>query len=154
MMSATTFRIATLNDLPVLKKFEQGIVEAERPYNPTLKSGNISYYDLAQLIQSDEAEVFVGELDGQIICSGYVKIKTAKTFLQYDRYAYLGFMYVLPDYRGRGINQLLTQELLNWAKARNLSEFRLTVYDDNLPAVRAYEKVGFEKLITEMRLEI
>ncbi|MEM6316848.1 MAG: GNAT family N-acetyltransferase [Bacteroidota bacterium] len=153
-MNTPNFRVATLTDLPVLKEFEQGIVEAERPYNPTLKTGRISYYDLAELIESDEAEVFVGELDGQIICSGYVKIKTAKPFLQYDHYAYLGFMYVLPEYRGRGINQLLTQELLNWAKARNLSEIRLTVYDDNLPAVRAYEKAGFKKLITEMRLEI
>ncbi|MGB5500466.1 MAG: GNAT family N-acetyltransferase, partial [Maribacter sp.] len=32
-------------------------------------------------------------------------------------------------------------------------EIRLTVYDENHAAIRAYEKVGFKKHIIEMRLQ-
>lgn len=39
-------RIATLKDLPTLLAFEQGVIEAERPFDPTIKAGNINYYDI------------------------------------------------------------------------------------------------------------
>ena len=35
-----------------------------------------------------------------------------------------------------------------------LPEIHLTVYPDNAPAIRAYEKVGFEPYILEMRLNL
>jgi ribosomal protein S18 acetylase RimI-like enzyme len=35
-----------------------------------------------------------------------------------------------------------------------VTEFRLQVYSDNLPAVIAYEKIGFSKLLIEMRMEL
>ena len=44
-------RKATLDDLPVLLRFEQGIIEAERPMDPTLKESHITYYDISLLIK-------------------------------------------------------------------------------------------------------
>jgi RimJ/RimL family protein N-acetyltransferase len=35
-----------------------------------------------------------------------------------------------------------------------LPEVHLTVYPDNAPAIRAYEKVGFAPYILEMRLNL
>ena len=35
-------RKATLDDLPTLLLFEQGVIEAERPFDPTIKSGDIN----------------------------------------------------------------------------------------------------------------
>lgn len=63
-------REAKIEDLDVLLKFEQGIVEAERPMNPTLKEGEIHYYDLAALVRSPLASVMVAEMDGEVIGSG------------------------------------------------------------------------------------
>ncbi|WP_262910797.1 hypothetical protein [Wocania arenilitoris] len=37
-------RKATLKDIPVLLKFEQGLIEAERPMDSTIKEGKINYY--------------------------------------------------------------------------------------------------------------
>ena len=51
-----TIRPATIKDLPVLLEFEQGIITAERPFNCTLKEGEIHFYDLKKLIESDKAK--------------------------------------------------------------------------------------------------
>ena len=49
-MSDIIIRDARLEDLPVLLEFEQGIVTAERPFDPTLAADPISYYDIKRLI--------------------------------------------------------------------------------------------------------
>jgi ribosomal protein S18 acetylase RimI-like enzyme len=63
-------------------------------------------------------------------------------------------MYVKPQYRRKGISQRVLDELISWAKSRDLDEIRLDVYDDNQNAIRAYEKRGFKKHFIEMRMEI
>ncbi|ALM06467.1 acetyltransferase [Sediminicola sp. YIK13] len=151
-MKNYTCRKATIDDLEILLKFEQGIIVAERPFDPTIKKDPVTYYDLREYILSDDIEVVVVETNGAVIASGYALIKKARPYLDHEEYAYLGFMYTHPDYRGQGVNQLVVKELKKWASAKGLKEIRLTVYNDNIPAIKAYERVGFKKHIIEMRL--
>lgn len=153
-MTEIKFRQATLNDLPILLEFEQGIVTYERPFDPTLKPDPVHYYDLEALIKSEDAEVVVAILGDKVIGSGYVKIEKSKSYLTHDYHGYIGFMFVKEEHRGRGINQGLTEELLIWAKSRGIEEIKLEVYDENASAVRAYEKAGFTKNLVEMRMGI
>lgn len=147
-------REATEQDLEVLLEFEQGIVLAERPFNSTLHDGEIHYYDLLQLIKSENSLVLVTEENNEIIASGYAKIKKPdNNYSNFDQYAYLGFMYVKPEHRGKGVNKLILDELVNWSKSKGLSEIRLDVYSQNESAVKAYEKAGFESLLVTMRMK-
>jgi ribosomal protein S18 acetylase RimI-like enzyme len=151
-MSNVVIRQAQDVDLPVLLEFEQGLISAERPFDPTLVSERFSYYDLKQMIESDEAEVVVATIGGELVGSGHARIRTGESFNQFEKYAFFGFMYSSPEHRGKGINKLIMDELFKWAKSRELTEIRLQVYDENSPAIRAYEKVGFKKVLTTMRL--
>ncbi|NML68265.1 GNAT family N-acetyltransferase [Chryseobacterium sp. RP-3-3] len=147
-------REATEQDLEVLLEFEQGIVTAERPFNSTLKDGEIHYYDLLHLVQSEDSLVLVTEEDHEIIASGYAKVKKPdNNYSNFDQYAYLGFMYVKPEHRGKGVNKLILDELVSWAKSKDISEIRLDVYAENESAVKAYEKAGFESLLVTMRMK-
>ena len=146
--------MATLADLKTLLTFEQEIISAERPFDETLDEDPISYYDLRQLVLSDEAAVMVAEVDQNIIGSGYALIRDAKPYLDHKKYTYLGFMYTDRDHRGKGVNKTIVDALVQWSKSRGIHEVRLTVYNDNLPAIRAYEKVGFKKHILEMRINV
>ena len=149
-----TIREATQEDLKVLLEFEQGVVVAERPYNKTLIEGEIKYYDLPSLISSEDATLIVTEKDNEIVGCGYALIKQSeKDYNHFKKYAYLGFMFVKPEYRGQGINQSIVEKLINWSKEKGISEIRLDVYDQNESAVKAYEKVGFEPLLLTMRLK-
>ena len=147
-------RKATLKDLPILLDFEQGVIIAERPFDPTIKKGEITYYDISELITSEDSDVFVAEINNEIVASGYAKIKTDRHYLKHKYQGYLGFMFVSKQHRGKKINKLIVDELLKWCKKRNIFEIRLDVYQDNIPAIKAYEKAGFKKHLINMRLDI
>ena len=153
-MEKITTRKATLNDLDILRRFEQGVISAERPFDPTLKKGHINYYDLEFMIAAPHIELIVAEINGELFGCGYARIETAEHFLQHERHAYLGFMYVEPKHRGKGINKVIVEALREWSLSQNITELRLEVYYNNIPALNAYEKVGFIKHIIEMRMGI
>jgi len=153
-MEQIIIRKAALSDLNTLLEFEQGIIKAERPFDVTLKDGEIHYYDIAQMIIADHVEVLVAEKAGELIASGYARIEDSKIYLKHPKHAYLGFMYVKPEYRGKGVNKMILDGLALWSKQRGIMELHLEVYDENTPAVRAYEKAGFSKLLVQMRMEI
>jgi GNAT superfamily N-acetyltransferase len=153
-MNEINIRAANLNDLEILLTFEQGVIRAERPFDPTLKNGTIHYYDIESMIIDPLVELVVATLYGEVIASGYCRLENAKPYLLHTRHGYLGFMYVLPEYRGRGINKLIIQKLADWARSENISELRLDVYYGNTTAIQAYEKAGFSKHMIEMRLAI
>jgi GNAT superfamily N-acetyltransferase len=132
----------------------QMLVEAERPFDPTLKTGEIIYYDLEALINDEHTAVLVIETDTEIIGSGYAQIRSAKSYERHDLFGYLGFMYIIPQFRGKGLNKLLLNDLKQWVLSKGITELRLEVYDQNHAAVSAYEKVGFKKMVTTMRCEI
>ena len=147
-------RKATQNDLPFLLEFEQGLIKAERPMDPTIKDGKISYYDISEFIKNEDSDVYVVELNGEIVASGYARIKADRKYLKHNQQGYLGFMFVPEEHRGKGLNKLIMNVLLKWCKARNIHEIRLDVYDTNPSAIRAYEKIGFTKHMINMRLDI
>lgn len=147
-------RQAVETEIETLLSFEKGIIDAERPFDDTLRDGEIHYYDLLALINSDSAEVLVAIVDNEIVGSGYAKILQAKPYQKFTEYAYLGFMYVKPAFRGNGINQKILLSLIDWTKSKNLKEVRLEVYDKNIIAKNSYLKAGFKPNLLEMRMEV
>lgn len=149
-MSDFIIREANVDDLPSLREFEQGVIEAERPFDAGLKPDPISYYDIEQLIAAPDVRLAVAEVDGRLIGCGYARIEDAKPYLQYNRQSYLGFMFVHPDFRRRGINNLILDDLYRWTLSMGVTEVTLEVYPDNSGAVRAYEKAGFSPYLVQM----
>ena len=150
----TIIRKATTSDLDTLYQFEQGIITAERPFDSTLAHDPIHYYDLEELIRAEHIELVVAELDGKIIGSGYGRIEKSKSYLKHKYHAYLGFMFVVPEHRGEGVNQKIMAALKTWAKGKGVNELRLEVYTNNASAIHAYEKIGFKKHMIEMRMNL
>ncbi|GAA4344779.1 GNAT family N-acetyltransferase [Flaviaesturariibacter amylovorans] len=151
---SVSIRTATVADLDTLYEFEQGVIAAERPFDPTLRPGHISYYDLAAMLDDPLVDLVVAEHEGRVIGSGYARVQAAKAFNAHPEYAYLGFMYVRPEYRGQGVNAQVLEALRTRARGRGLTELRLEVYAENAAAIRAYEKAGFAPLLVEMRMKV
>ena len=153
-MTDVIIRTAQIADLNTLLEFEQSIITAERPYDKYLKPDPISYYDLKELVLSDIAEVTVAEMNKSIVGSGYALIKDSKPYMNHDRHCHLGYMYVDPAHRGKGINKLILNALKEWSKSQSVYHLSLNVYVENQAAIRAYEKAGFESNMTEMQLSL
>ena len=152
-MEQVRIRKATLADLETLLGFEQGVISAERPFDVTLKS-DTRYYDIEKMIEASNVELLVAELDNEVIGSGYARIEAAKPYNQHSQHAYLGFMYVKPEHRGKGINKMIIDELARWSATQHITELRLDVYHPNESAIKAYEKFGFVKHMVHMRMGI
>jgi GNAT superfamily N-acetyltransferase len=147
-----TIRQATPGDLVALLRFQQGVVEAERAFDPTIKDGSVHYYDIAALIASPDVHFLVAECGSDLVGCGYARIEPAKHYLRHPVHAYLGLMYVDPTHRGQAVNGKIIDALKKWCRARQITELRLDVYSGNRAAIRAYQKAGFAEHLLEMRL--
>ena len=151
-MNEISIRPAARDDLQTLLEFEHAIIETERPFDPTIRTGpDVHYYDLQTLIASPDAKVLIAEMDSEIVASGHAQIRASESYVKHSQHAYLGFMYVAPKHRGSGIIKRILAELEAWARSRGVTELRLEVYAGNESALRAYEKSGYEKLTLLMR---
>lgn len=153
-MHPITVRRATIADLETLLRFEQGVVNAERPYDANLQEGRVHYYDIKSLLESDNAMFLVAESGREIVGCGFARVDAAKPYMKHSQQAYLGLMYVEPAHRRLGINGKIMDRLKGWCRSRHIAEIRLEVYDRNISAVRAYEKAGFSRHVVEMQMSL
>lgn len=144
-------RRAKHQDLPILEEFLQELITVERPMDPSLEQVMfIKYYELASFIESNTAELFVATVNGEIVGSGYGDIRQNKAHFAHSNYGYVGFMFVKEDFRGHGISSKVLDAIFDWFRSKGITETRLTVYQENPSAIRAYEKVGYKKNLIEM----
>ena len=153
-MNPITTKIAKKEDLETLLEFEQGIIEAERPFDSLLKEGKISYYNLEEMIFAEHVHLIVAIVENEIVGSGYVRIEKSGSYHKNELNGYIGFMYVKPDFRGKRISSVILESLRYWAKEQGLKELRLDVYNENLGAIKSYERFGFNKSLINMKMEI
>lgn len=107
-----------------------------RAYGDMAHDGKSRYGIQKQLQDPAATEEFLFLLiDGDIKAQAYIKPSTAKV-------AQIGAVYTLDAERGRGYCKAITSELC--ARIIRLGKTpALTVRQDNLPAKRAYERIGF-----------
>ena len=58
-------------------------------------------------------------------------------------YWWIQNMYILPEFRGKGLMERLIQDLKDTAREEGALELRLYVHKNNAQAISAYQKVGF-----------
>lgn len=145
-------RAATSDDLSILLTFEEQIIKIERGFDKTLKEGEIHYYDLAEIINNENAKVLVVELNGEIVASGFAQILETKEVNKFSKFSSFRFMFVKESHRKKGLNKMILNELISWSDSHNIKEIKLNVYDQNTAALNAYLKAGFKKTMVEMHL--
>ena len=113
-MDDLIIRGAQIDDLETLLDFEQELIKAERPFDECIRQDPVHYYDIEELILDPDVAIVVAEYKGKIVSSGSCRIKEARIYLDHQEYAYLGFMYTLPEFRGMGLNN----QIIDTAGAR------------------------------------
>lgn len=137
-MDAVIIRKATPDDRQTLSDFER-------------EAGHAGRWD--SFIHSRRAVVVVAEYNRAPIAAGYASIEHSEPFLSHTQHAFISFLYVVPEHRGKGLSKRILEWLKAWAVAQNITELRLEVYVKNAGAIKAYERTGFSQHIIEMRME-
>lgn len=50
---------------------------------------------------------------------------------------------ILSEYQGKGLGKKIMNYLIDFAQQKNVSQIKLTVDNDNILAIKLYEKLGF-----------
>ncbi|WP_167629015.1 GNAT family N-acetyltransferase [Listeria valentina] len=98
---------------------------------------------LAHFIQTtQENGILLGaKVQNQII--GFISAQTSKLAkIKHTGYLVIG---VRKKFQKNGIATKLFEELFTWARNRGIRRLELTVITANLPAIKLYEKLGFQK---------
>lgn len=97
-------------------------------------------------IENISATTFVAEISGETVGFVTVHIVTTEneTLLQPMRFARVGSICVAIAFRGQGIGRELMSLAEHWAANNGAVDIRLGVWVFNKPALRLYEKLGYE----------
>ena len=138
--------LSHLPDLQVLGKqtffetFASANTEANmRQYLET----NFSVEKLKLELSDSDSEFHLAQLNTSFI--GYLKINfnKAQTELKENHGLEIERIYVLKEYHGKQVGQILFNKAMEMAREKNMNYVWLGVWEKNLKAIRFYEKNGF-----------
>lgn len=137
-MSEITCREATAADLATIVSFV--IAMARDSEDVILAEATVSVGVRAVLADRRKGVYHLALADGQVV--GQALVTTEWSDWNAADYWWLQSVYVRPDRRGRGVFDALYAHLEAEARAAGAAALRLYVHRDNLPARRAYARVG------------
>ena len=144
-------RIATENDIDAIGQLYDDLndyLESHENY-PRWKKGVYPIREDAEEAFG-QGNLYVAIMDGQI--AGTVvysdeqeeAYRTVKWQVEYDvPVITICKLAVHPDYFGYGVGKALLDYAVCVGEQRNVKAIRLDVYEENLPAIKLYEKCGF-----------
>ena len=150
-MERIEIKRVTLNDLSLLQEI------GRRTFYETFSTSNTEenmrkYLDegfaeerLMNEVDNEHSEFYFALLDETII--GYLKLNFghSQTELQDNGSLEIERIYVLQEYHGKKVGQILYEKAIQVAIERNVNYVWLGVWDENPRAIRFYEKNGFVK---------
>jgi diamine N-acetyltransferase len=98
---------------------------------------------LIRELSNKDSEFYFAELDDKII--GYLKLNSgqSQTELKDGNALEIERIYVLKEFHGRKVGQLLYEKAMQVARQRNVNYVWLGVWDQNPRAINFYKKNGF-----------
>ncbi len=104
---------------------------------------NLSIDKLINEWSNPNSEFYFASIDGKIIA--YLKINTgdAQTELKGKSSLEIERIYVLKDYHGKKVGQILYDKAIEIARQRHVDYVWLGVWEKNLRAIQFYRKNGF-----------
>lgn len=90
-----------------------------------------------------------------VVCEGDKIIGFANLYdRMQDHYAFIGNVFIHPDYRGQGLGKLVLQYMIKAAFEKfQFTEVRLSVFADNERAISLYQNYGFSVYSQEPRID-
>ena len=140
-------------DTKSLDKLFQELIMYEKIFTNNICENIQITGDYASIIADNKSLILVAEDEKEIIGFLYIYEKQLdEVFLQKE--AFIEAMYIRESYRKKGLGKLLINEAINWATKRKIVIIDIDVMSDNLKALNAYRKYGFQEIKKGMRLQI
>ncbi|MEO8972915.1 MAG: N-acetyltransferase [Ktedonobacteraceae bacterium] len=145
-------RIATPEDIPQIERLDSFSTSPTRFIHRAMEK----YFGPIDPSTHEHILIFLAEVAGVAAAKAELMLPPQEAtetqeFLQEATYhpianvGYVKRVVVHPDYRKLGISRTLMQHIITYARTeRRLEAIDLHVWEENVPAIRLYETLGFE----------
>ncbi len=151
-------RKATLDDLEQIKDLKLQAKASEAKYNPSLKpleDNRERYlrYLRNDLTGEDRAVFFAIDGDEAVgVITG--RIHTTLPIRVHRKQGNISNLFVVSQYRKRGVAAKLVAELLRWFRGEGIADVYLGVHCGNAPALKMFRELGFQDYLIEFKKDI
>ena len=150
-------RLARPDEFQTVKDFYWDLIEKTEnsQFQPGWQKG-VYPTDEFLMESLESGELYVGFLDGELVTcmivnhkynDGYNSVKWSVDAAD-DELVVIHALGVDPDFSNRGIAKEMVKFVIDTAKKNGLKTIRLDVLGGNIPAEKAYTKMGFKYLKT------
>ena len=148
-MESIEIKKVTLNDIDQLQKIGRqtfyetfSVVNTEENLKKYLDEG-FSIEILTAELNNKNSEFYFAKLDNNVI--GYLKLNfgQSQTELQDDKALEIERIYVLKEFHGKNVGQLLYDKAIQIAREKSADYMWLGVWEENPRAINFYKKNGF-----------
>ena len=144
IIRATETDIALLINIGIQTFFEKFTENNSEENMQKYAAEAYSFEKIASEVNNPNSQFYLANINNQTV--GYLKINfgDAQTELQDPKALELERIYVLNEFQGRKIGQLLYEKTLELAKQANINYVWLGVWEENTSAIKFYEKNGLK----------
>jgi GNAT superfamily N-acetyltransferase len=149
--SSMEIRNATAADLEAIINLGEALQNESKDYEPLLvynREESLKHYTAE--LDNKNAKIIVAIDDRKIVGYQYAYVTVLDYLSKNNRQCTLEAIYVLPDYRGRGIAKSLITSSEQWAiQEKYVDRIQAGIYAGNAASEIAHEKVGYKAYYTE-----
>ncbi|HEY7347036.1 MAG TPA: GNAT family N-acetyltransferase [Ktedonobacterales bacterium] len=138
LTTGLVIRQATFDDIPAIEALDRYGTSPLRNIHHDLQK----YFGSLDPSMHERNLIFLAEADA--VAVGKAELVLAPATLP-TQVGYIKRVVVHPDYRGHGIAHQLMKTLIAFSRAEGISFLDLHVFEQNLPAIRLYESLGFQE---------
>ena len=111
---------------------------------------NFSYEQVEKEIKNNNSKIYIVEHNKEVVA--YMKINFDKVQAEkgYNNTLEIQRIYVLQEYKSNNIGKRLIEKAIEIARSKHLSYIWLGVWENNINAIKFYEKQGFKKFDTHV----
>jgi ribosomal protein S18 acetylase RimI-like enzyme len=149
-----SIRMAQAGDLDNLARLLDEVVLLHHDEDPTQFLGPEAATHqryLEERFQDPDAAIFVADDKGTPAGVAVTVIREAPPFLNPNKFVLLENLAVTTKFRRTGVGRKLVDAAMLWARARDMKELDLHVYEFNHTAIHFYEALGFRTVSRRMK---
>lgn len=148
-------RLATVTDIPALMALLEQVRQVHYEVRPDLfqaQGTKFSPDQLEKLLADTQKPVFVYEVEGQILGHLFciIEDKAGSDVLTPIKTLFIDDLCVDEKGRGQGIGQAFYAFARDYAKQQGCHNVTLHAFNDNVQALKFYEKLGMKPMYTQM----
>lgn len=136
--TALAIRIATAEDIEQIEKLDSFSTSPTRHIDPAMEQ----YFGSVDPSTHTRTLIFLVEIAGVAVAKAELMLPPPELP---DSIGYVKRVVVHPEQRGKGLAKHLLQHIIHFARTEyKLTAVELHVWEQNKPAIRLYEALGFQ----------